>query len=743
MPPSKKSQTQERIIVDGDSRTKREVVDADKRGTSAKSGKPVLVVDETEDESDASVVSVARTAKPKVTKPVAGMVFGTVDSDDEVQVAVRDRRPVLKPGRSVVPVSSDVVPSTDMEDGVVSDTGLSVDTNEPFLVIDKKRRPTSDENDSPSKIRVSDLTLSPRKAASASERPSSPTPDPGARRIGARTRKPTAKLMSGRDSGSTLLKRLDEVVVDELEDLTSPIMSDSSYRPRKPRSPAKTRSGKGKGRASGKATSLSEVKEDQDVPMRSPSPLALNSDSKPAEAVVVEYHVEGKPTPTEGSHGRLSESIGDGKVKQAKTSNANANLADGKVKQAKSSNGNAIVVKGWVVCSFSAVHALGFDVLQSSSMVSAKRKTASAVDKEEPPSDKALILDKSVFSGSVALLDDEEDEVADDFEDESGSPPAEPLLDDALIHPDLEDLYRSLTWINALRRTKFIGYPNMEDAFDDFKPVSYGTLVDTVNPRVKSKLVRSVLFMGYKDFRNPSRASLENMARYWECLRLPRSEGNRNVPFVMSGVCMQSFVGQGREVGQSFVKQLFVRPLENDWEIFQANLGSFFHDDFLHAPGRRSTLVFQTKREGWSPRQFDKEGDKLASTPYASPSKGARGKATASPSQAPESSDFKANDTASVADVNLLTGGSPPYRLFDEGVPLYDGRTKPGCKGFRFEPADWETYTKLPRYPHPEVESNSLVTVAFTLTGFKGTNNTHHTVHFNALFAIVLGKVDG
>ena len=89
--------------------------------------------------------------------------------------------------------------------------------------------------------------------------------------------------------------------------------------------------------------------------------------------------------------------------------------------------------------------------------------------------------------------------------------------------------------------------------------------------------------------------------------------------------------------------------------------------------------------------------------------------------------------------MSKIKSNDKPYTI----VPIYDGRTKPGQKGFRFEAADWENYTQLPVYPHPEVELSSLLTVVFTLTGFRGTTNVHHSVHFNALFAIVLGKVDG
>ncbi|KAK7049900.1 hypothetical protein VNI00_005330 [Paramarasmius palmivorus] len=342
----------------------------------------------------------------------------------------------------------------------------------------------------------------------------------------------------------------------------------------------------------------------------------------------------------------------------------------------------------------------------------------------------------SVFSNAVALPEEEDYDDSDLDSDAGAADPKDPLLDVKRIHPELVGLYETLPWIDKLRRSKFVGYPNVnsDTAFDDFTPISYGGLLETINPRVRSKLVRSVSFIEYKDIRNPVRVPLAAFARNWECLRLPRGEGNRNAAFVLTGVCSQSFVAQGREVGQSYVKQLHIRPLENDWIIFQSNVGTYFNDDLLHAPGRRSALVFQTKRDGWIPRQ--NEGDKLASAPYSKDQEEAD-------ADGGEAGSSQKVDLVDVSNVNIVRHGVPAYRTFDEGIPLYDGRTKLGTQGFRFGPVDWEDYTNLPIYPRPEVDTGSLATVVFTLTGFRGSTNIHHTVHFNALFAIVLGKVDG
>ncbi|KAK7024527.1 hypothetical protein VNI00_016202 [Paramarasmius palmivorus] len=367
---------------------------------------------------------------------------------------------------------------------------------------------------------------------------------------------------------------------------------------------------------------------------------------------------------------------------------------------------------------------------------------------------------KASSSGYVLVDDEDGDESA---VDEDGDATVDELLDFDLVHEDLRDVYRGMSWINgyerhvgfacavidslgSLRRARFVGYPMSEGVFDDFVPASYGGLLDKVSPRVKSKLARSIAFVRYKDFGNVARVPLANYLRAWECLRLPRCDGVRNAGFVLTGVSLQSHLSQGREVGQGYVKQLFVRPIENDWDIFQCNVGTVLNDSKMHAPGRNNGLVFQTKRQGWFPRAVDKGGDDLAPAPYSSKKDGSssgQGVPSGSTSSAKGCADDEdAGDTdVDVSSVNVLRKGCPPYRLFHEGVPLYDGRTRVGARGFRFEAEDWENYTALPVYPRSEVEDESLVTVVFTLTGFRGANNAHHTVHFNLLFAIVLGKL--
>ncbi|KAK7016389.1 hypothetical protein VNI00_018915 [Paramarasmius palmivorus] len=736
MPPSKKASGLETGGQRGTRKSSKE------SGGVSKMDRKVVVIDDSND-SDASVVSVSRSIAPSGNVRASVAKFGSVESDDEVQLQVRKSRPVnqvkskpnAKSDGKVRTSDRNVISSSDVEDEAeVSDTGLSVASTEPYLVVDKKRRSAVDDNDSPSKIRVKDLTLSPRKMPASSSisvdknggRVGEGTPS---RRTSGRVRKPTARAVEAGDEGSVLSQQLDEDRSDA-ED-SSPIKSEGSvYTPPSSRVRASGRSQKGKvvplaSLRNGAASAT------QDVVMGSPTVSDYDPFAAENEFRALSRSEDELPSP---STAMSRKSIVKGSV-ASRVAGASGSGVAGESKVERSANREAgASIKTKPLGSARATRS-STAVGTESAIAVADWARRGRHDNNNSNSGSPL-----VFSGAVALPE-EDDSLGSGEDDEGGQEDdvvMEPLLDVGRIHPDLVDLYRSMPWIDGLRRSKFVGYPTAltETAFDDFTLASYGGLVGTAGPRVKSKLVRSVSFIRYKDFRSPVRVPLTGYVRTWECVRIPRPEGARNAAFVLSGVCLQSHVSQGREVGPSFVKQLHIRPLENDWDILQCNFGTFFNDAELHAPGRRNALVFQTKREGWTPKQFD--DDKFASTPYSSPVKGASGSNVVKRDE-----EVASTQDVDVAKVNILQKGAPAYRHFDEGIPLYDGRTKVGSKGFKFEPADWDRYTELPLYPFPEVEANSLTTVVFTLTGFRGSTNIHNTVHFNALFAIVLGKLEG
>ncbi|KAK7020638.1 hypothetical protein VNI00_017676 [Paramarasmius palmivorus] len=668
-----------------------------------------------------------------------------------------------------------------VQKGVVSSALTVGTTSEPSAVIElvirrvpstpEKRRRGSDEDSlSPSKIRVKDLTLSPRKAVQDSSR------DIADGRSGVKRRAAGSKSKSKGGVGSVLLARLDALADgDDDQSLLDIGVSDDAYAPA-----ARVRQKKSLARSkSGKEVKISDVEvvPDSDTSMHSPT---VSRAPSPIPNIVGKGKGKGKGVE------RVPDRA-DSDSEDTLPSPTSVFASRTKVPFSTASSGQFFVpllLCWWLLMELYFLRAFIVGAAEQgrlSKTVSGEKSGpgpgrrkgevrisspvwdiedmdvdgSAANDVEERPTGRRLVvgtkksavsahaltasgssasanaLAPAVFSSALSLPeDDDETDLEEDVQ-----PTGSFLLDTECIHPTLLELYKSLPWINGLKRAKFIGYLNTEGIFGDFTPVSYARLLDAVDPRVMSKLARSIGFVQYKDFKSPVRLPLMGFSRNWECVRLPRVEGSRSAAFVLTGVSTSSHLSVGREVGQSFVKQLHVRPLENDWLILQCNIGTFLNDDEMHAPGRNNALIFQTKRQGWTARSADREQDPLGSTPYTPSGLQSSSSAVAASSVSNE------EEAGDVATVNILHKGAPPYRTFDEGVPVYDGRTKPGVKGFRFGPGDWDSYTELPAYPLAEVENQSLVTIVFTLSGFRIGNAAHYTVHFNALFAIVLGKV--
>ncbi|KAK7037325.1 hypothetical protein VNI00_011316 [Paramarasmius palmivorus] len=754
------------------------------RSSQTKNGKSsgvakVIVLDDDE-ESDGFSVSVSRRALKGV--PEVGKVkqFGSVDSDElvlasEVHLVARKSRPRSSSLSSLSSAGSEdegvtgvpsVGPTSEARaaSAQVPDTVLV-----PSVVIsstaEKRRRAAGDDGCgifgsgriptysvgrrslSPSKVRVKDLTLSPQKAAKAvsggvvdlragtrrsaaaakeecgdgdgkssvllarldalsDKLNGEPAGEDGSRT----TRRPMARARRGRDNQAKLVSgRSNKAVPDE----EVPDSDSSMVSPTVSRVPTPSPKSRGKRRA----VELPEA-DDSDDSLPSPASVLASKTKAPAAAPksvqeANQAYLGGVSSGHKKGPAKRKEVVPPGSPKW--------DIEDMDVDDNQDVIGSVHEEKG---------------ATQSHPRIGSRKGHKGSAERGEVRAATesraiAQVSAPEVFSTAISLPEDDDDS---DFEAEV-EPAREPLLDPERIHPNLLRLYGSLPWIDGLKRAKFIGYSNTEGIFDDFTPVSYARLLDAVEPRVMSKLTRSIGFVQYKDFKSPVRVPLAGFTRNWECVRVPRKEGTRSAAFVLTGVSTASYVAAGREVGQSYVKQLHVRPLENDWLVLQCNIGTFLNDTEMHAPGRNNALVFQTKRQGWVPRSTDRGQDPLGSTPYASPAKPGSSKAQDVDMERLE------GDDADVVAVNVLDKGAPPYRTFDEGIPLYDGRTRPGVKGFRFGPDDWESYTSLPVYPQAEVEDQSLVTVVFTLAAFRIGNASCHTVHFNALFAIVLGKV--
>ncbi|KAK7041965.1 hypothetical protein VNI00_008947 [Paramarasmius palmivorus] len=627
-----------------------------KQGKAAPAASPkkgsskVIILDDGSDSED-SVVSVARDASPKISSRRSIGRFGSVDLHEDVVLHVADARPrvdrttqkVRRVAVSSSPAESIVLASdSDAERALVREKAVdSVPLGEDSLSSPKKRRAVGDDNMSPSKICVQDLTLSPRKTVNGTNRDSrSP-----ARRASGRNKKLSARAKEAVDSENSLIAKVD-AALSRIEDVVEEAghQSDTSYRPSSNPSKVKKSSKKiirkvesALVEATTSTSSPGREGYTSGVTMRSNSPVGLATPRRPgmeAQHSIVKVIGGTSSESLETSRGGKFPAVEVRSPRKHKETGSSYRLIpDGSFLLDRVLNDAGAVVSS--------------DLLRSS----ANPKSAAAA-----------------FPAAVPVPDSETEDEDEDKEGASESDEhertQEPLLNVERIHFDLRALYGGLDWINGLRRSKFIGYPNNEGVFDDFTAMSYGGLLEKVSSRVKSKLIRAVVFMEYRDFKSLVRVSLANFTRNWECIRLPAGQPNRNACFVVSGVCHRSYVSQGREVGDSYVKQIHLRLLENDWEILQCNLGTFYNDDCMHAPGRYNALAFQTKRQGWNPRRNEKDSDKLASAPYSASKKSSvSGQSSADHTNGGNDS----GDTGDIAKINVLERGAPAYRMFDEG----------------------------------------------------------------------------
>ncbi|KAK7022001.1 hypothetical protein VNI00_017103 [Paramarasmius palmivorus] len=170
----------------------------------------VIILDDSSD-LEGSVVSVARGARPNIRSESPIEQFGSVESDEDVVVHVTDVRPSIsgmgsKDKKALQVSSSDdsMILASNSESEESKEASVAVDSPSP-----KKRRAAGDDNMSPSKIHVQDLTLSPRKAAGVGFRDSElPT-----RRASGR-KKLSARAKEAVSAEPSLVSKLDAALQD-------------------------------------------------------------------------------------------------------------------------------------------------------------------------------------------------------------------------------------------------------------------------------------------------------------------------------------------------------------------------------------------------------------------------------------------------------------------------------------------------------------------------------------------------
>ncbi|KAK7032220.1 hypothetical protein VNI00_013394 [Paramarasmius palmivorus] len=470
----------------------------------AKDSSDITVIEDNSD-GEGAVVSISRTALSKLQRRSSVQRFGTVDSDES--------------GSSAVDVA------------YTEPSGSSAS--------DKKRRMISDPNETPSKIRVQDLTLSPRKRSAPVEARDLESPERDGRRSSSRLRKPSQKGALAGPVNATLLERIDGLVNGREDEAPgSETLSESSYKPAASRSsvlPGRRPGGKaGKGKrvskggkegvlvgstASGDIDNGDVSMKDVSVPNkakknRSKSALALSELSSLSDSDW------SPPSPTSIFQGIAARAAA--KTAAKKSDNV---TPDGVSRPPNVDKRPPRDSPDWDICddaerpvghdaqpgsqpdaslpgvpsssgSFDSVQVApvglpgsrrrGDRGVRSSQPVDGSVRGDAGVERSVAPVKGTGVVGAggSVFVSAVPDSDDDDDDL--DAEDvalqQAQGSGVIPLLDSELVHPDLAELYGSLPWINQLRRCKFMGYVNTEDAFDAFTPASYGGLLESVPP---------------------------------------------------------------------------------------------------------------------------------------------------------------------------------------------------------------------------------------------------------------------
>ncbi|KAK7017938.1 hypothetical protein VNI00_018499 [Paramarasmius palmivorus] len=332
----------------------------------------------------------------------------------------------------------------------------------------------------------------------------------------------------------------------------------------------------------------------------------------------------------------------------------------------------------------------------SSSSSSARKTSAPASSSRSSPAKK-----KAVPINLLCIDEDDGDVVSTPEELRS-------FLNAALVAEELRPLYDQ-DWVKN---------------FEGFQALSYAIIKQAMDSRSISKLLRSLGFVGSSPYYHLPRLPLTNFVFGRNCIRVPYAEGQKQAIFILPGLIVGSHLQKGVLSGGAMVKQLHLQPFEHDWDIMQSVVCAFFNNATVHAPGRASYLVFQTKKQGWTSPIPPAPASSSSSTFTSAPAR-------------PEDRVMSVDEVYSMS---LARPNGPAYRYFEEGIPVYDGRTSEKGKGFCFTARDWENYTSLPRFPKSEIPQNTFAIIAFTISGFPRNNTPYHVVQFNAMFAIVLGE---
>ncbi|KAL0578044.1 hypothetical protein V5O48_003949 [Marasmius crinis-equi] len=316
-------------------------------------------------------------------------------------------------------------------------------------------------------------------------------------------------------------------------------------------------------------------------------------------------------------------------------------------------------------------------------------------------------------------------------------------------HPDFAEYYSTLASPNLppnVARMHPYGWMSGQRDEDveglDVEAVMHGCQVDEL-----TRFRRSVTFASYQNVFQPGRVDLRQFSSECDCVRIRLDNGRGALSSVAvwltTGVVNRSYLqfpysprstGNDTRDGRTF--KIVVTPSEQERHILDAVFGHLLRVRNYTGPVWESALSFQSQKPIADPQEDE--------TPR-SPRKSAFTKKKAVPIKTSTTQAGPSQAGSSQAGSSSSTGSFfqnlPPNRSFDDRIPVYDGRRCPSLslKGFGFKERDWERLPDLPLYEQ-EVEEDALVTVGYTVTGWRARNANVPSVMFNALFVIVLAN---
>ncbi|KAK7026647.1 hypothetical protein VNI00_015520 [Paramarasmius palmivorus] len=243
-----------------------------------------------------------------------------------------------------------------------------------------------------------------------------------------------------------------------------------------------------------------------------------------------------------------------------------------------------------------------------------------------------------------------------------------------------------------------------------------------------SKQLRKALEFTFFDYyRNLGNCSTDRYHWLQDIAHIKSTSLGRPVPavFLHTGIVLNSHLrdvyNPNAKYSDSFCKKIATRPFQQAYRLEEAALGEMLGENVFHGSiSGEGGLLFQTKKFKWnkSPSRFG-------------------GSAFDPPMKSTNSSD------------KALTTAFPGYLLYNDEVPIYDGRSDPkkSQSGFVARAGKFLTLNKLPKLTK-EVETDSLVTVGYTVSRFAkitstssfSNGTTYPSVFFNILFVILLAN---